>query len=216
MIGDIIMNKKHEQEAKTRGITLIALIITIIILLILAGISLSTLNDDGLFGRAKKAASAFTNATEYEQAIVNQINLEYDQNMNPNSGEGGNAKGNSDLPLDGNLNINVTVANYNSTLQSAPIIFGVTEIVNGELAYANIVPCEFNSSGIKTVSTDIPLVDGAQIGVYAVCVGGAYNIDKDAEQIDIQNNSISDANFTVNYNNNAISSTYQGLTFNRS
>ena len=36
-----------------RGITLIALIVTIIILLILAGITITAISQGGLFGRAK-------------------------------------------------------------------------------------------------------------------------------------------------------------------
>lgn len=40
---------------KNRGITLVALVITIIILLILAGISISALTNQGLFGKAKGA-----------------------------------------------------------------------------------------------------------------------------------------------------------------
>ena len=40
---------------KNKGITLIALVITIIILLILEGISISTLTQTGLFGKAKQA-----------------------------------------------------------------------------------------------------------------------------------------------------------------
>ena len=38
-----------------RGITLIALVITIIVLLILAGISIQAITNQGLFARAKEA-----------------------------------------------------------------------------------------------------------------------------------------------------------------
>ena len=44
-----------ERKQQNKGITLIALIITIIILLILAGISISALTNQGLFGKAKDA-----------------------------------------------------------------------------------------------------------------------------------------------------------------
>lgn len=47
-----------ESKNQTRGITLIALIITIIILLILAGISISSLTNSGLFGNANEAKLA--------------------------------------------------------------------------------------------------------------------------------------------------------------
>ena len=40
---------------KQNGITLVALVITIVILLILAGISISALTQTGLFGKAKQA-----------------------------------------------------------------------------------------------------------------------------------------------------------------
>lgn len=42
-------------EKENRGITLIALVITIIILLILAGITISALTNQGLFKNAKEA-----------------------------------------------------------------------------------------------------------------------------------------------------------------
>ena len=45
--------KKYEN--KNLGITLVALVITIVILLILAGISISTLTNTGIFGKAKDA-----------------------------------------------------------------------------------------------------------------------------------------------------------------
>ena len=64
---------------KQNGITLVALVITIIILLILAGISIASLTQTGLFGKTQEAkqktenAQAEENATlgEYEQLISN-------------------------------------------------------------------------------------------------------------------------------------------------
>ena len=63
---------------KDRGITLIALVITIIILLILAGISISALTNQGLFGKAKEAKE------KSEQAEVNQAKTlnEYEDELN--------------------------------------------------------------------------------------------------------------------------------------
>ena len=48
---------------KDRGITLVALVITIIILLILAGISKSALTNTGIFGKAKEANRKSEDAT---------------------------------------------------------------------------------------------------------------------------------------------------------
>lgn len=60
---------------KNRGITIITLVITIIILLILAGISIATLTgNDGLINKAKKATKDYENAQDRELAYLNELN----------------------------------------------------------------------------------------------------------------------------------------------
>ena len=63
---------------KNKGITLIALVITIIILLILAGISISALTNQGLFKNAKIAQ----NATEKAEKEQGQRLNEYEDEIN--------------------------------------------------------------------------------------------------------------------------------------
>ena len=66
---------------KNKGITLVALVITIIILLILAGISISALTNTGIFGKAKDAKQKSANAEldqntkldSYEEEISNYL-----------------------------------------------------------------------------------------------------------------------------------------------
>lgn len=55
---------------KEYGITLVALVITIIILLILAGISIQTLSQTNLFNQAKLAKNATENAQKSENEIL--------------------------------------------------------------------------------------------------------------------------------------------------
>ena len=69
------MKKKINRE---KGITLIALVITIIILLILAGISISALTNQGLFKNAKTAQ----NATEKAEAEQGKTLNEYEDEIN--------------------------------------------------------------------------------------------------------------------------------------
>lgn len=58
-----------------KGITLVALVITIIILLILAGISIATLSgDNGLFNRARQAKNNTIDAQERENEALNSYN----------------------------------------------------------------------------------------------------------------------------------------------
>lgn len=57
-----------------KGITLVALMITIIVLLILAGVTLSlTLGERGIFSTAKKAGSNYTNASKKEEVGLNHF-----------------------------------------------------------------------------------------------------------------------------------------------
>ena len=68
---------------QNKGITLVALVVTIIILLILAGISIQALTQTNLFTQAKRAK----NATENAQREENKILSEYINEMNEYSYE---------------------------------------------------------------------------------------------------------------------------------
>jgi hypothetical protein len=66
---------------KTKGITLIALIITIIIMLILVAVSISILINSGLIGKAKEAGKNTKSAYEEESRLGDSISIdgvEYD------------------------------------------------------------------------------------------------------------------------------------------
>ena len=57
-----------------KGITLVALVITIVVLIILAGVAISlTLGDNGIFTKAKSGAQNYQNAAAEEQAWVNEL-----------------------------------------------------------------------------------------------------------------------------------------------
>ena len=71
---------------KDKGITLIALVITIIILLILAGISISALTNQGLFKNAREAKNRTEAAQKEEQDLLNQYEDELNKYLN-NSNE---------------------------------------------------------------------------------------------------------------------------------
>lgn len=57
---------------KRDGITIVSLVITIILLLILAGISISSLTNQGIFKNANEAKDRTENAQKYEQELLNQ------------------------------------------------------------------------------------------------------------------------------------------------
>ena len=74
--------KEVKREIKERGITLVALVVTIIILLILAGVTLNiALSENGIFEKAKEAVEKYKNAEEDEIDVLEKISEDLD-NMN--------------------------------------------------------------------------------------------------------------------------------------
>lgn len=69
---------------RNQGITLIALIITIILMLILAAVSITMAIDDGIFNYAEKAAGDTQKTIDDEQILVNHIMENY---IKPNTGK---------------------------------------------------------------------------------------------------------------------------------
>ena len=79
------MNKRIMRKEK--GITLIALIITIVILIILAGVSINlVLGEDGIINKAKYAKDKYTNSAISEQEQLNELYLQLgDKDLPQNS-----------------------------------------------------------------------------------------------------------------------------------
>ncbi len=66
-----------KQKLQERGITLISLVVTIIILLILTGVTLNiALSDNGLFNKTKKAAEDYKQAQSEEEEAIRQISTQ--------------------------------------------------------------------------------------------------------------------------------------------
>ena len=64
---------------KSNGITLVALVITIIILLILAGISISELTGSGLFQKAEEATKKYEEKQLEEELKLEIMNIRLDK-----------------------------------------------------------------------------------------------------------------------------------------
>ena len=78
----------QKQKMKERGITLIALVVTIIILLILAGVTLNiALSDNGLFSKAKKAADDYNQKSIEEELQILYAEKQMENYENKSSGK---------------------------------------------------------------------------------------------------------------------------------
>ena len=82
MLDKKISNLKSKKTTKKKslqekGITLIALVVTIIILLILAGVTLNiALSDNGLFSKTKEAAEKYKQTQREEEDMISQIAIQ--------------------------------------------------------------------------------------------------------------------------------------------
>ena len=77
-------------KKQVQGITLIALVVTIIVLLILAGIALNlTIGQNGIFSRAQTAANTWRNAESNEQLAMGELEGWMDGYLNENDGNQG-------------------------------------------------------------------------------------------------------------------------------
>ncbi len=87
--GDTI--KKEVENKKQKGITLVALVITVIILLILAGVTIrGTLGEKGLAEEAKNATQRYGQAQDEEQNVVKNFLDELRDINSGGDGTGGN------------------------------------------------------------------------------------------------------------------------------
>jgi len=67
-----MVNKRYYKNS--RGITLIALVVTIIVLLILAGTTYTlVIGNDGIFNKAKNATEKYENSARNEQKDMNSM-----------------------------------------------------------------------------------------------------------------------------------------------
>lgn len=76
------------KKSKEQGITLVALVVTIIILLILAGVTIRTVTgDNGLFRKSKEAVNRWKEAETNEVGMMGYLDSEWDNLINGATGE---------------------------------------------------------------------------------------------------------------------------------
>lgn len=92
-----ISKKYYRKRAmKEEGVTILSLVITIIVLLILSGITIKlALDDKGIVGQAKNAGQQYQNSSLQEQLTLNQITQAIAATSNGGSSSGGSTGGNS-------------------------------------------------------------------------------------------------------------------------
>ena len=169
----------NEQKIKEMGITLVALVVTIIVLLILAGVTItSLLGDNGIISKAQQAADKMNNAIQSEQAEINALIGELDNIIAGNGGTG-TGSGGDDTP-------EVPTGPNGKPLLSTITTLQTSGNVEAEDSYGNIVtvPQGFKvvegSSGEEiSVPNGVVIEDSAGNQFVWIPVGTVY---KNAEQ----------------------------------
>ena len=98
---EIKINKKlaRRNYSNQTGITLIALVVTIVVLLILAGVSINALfGNSGIIEKAKDAQNRMNNAQESDLNALNDLDKWIDNQVNGTAG--GNTTGGDDTPTE--------------------------------------------------------------------------------------------------------------------
>ena len=150
---------KNKRILKERGITLIALVVTIVVLLILAGVSINALfGDSGIINKAKDAQNKMDQAVENDQKGINELSNWLDSKINGTTG--GNTGKDDDKPFggekynkaeknnDGTLKANTEYTDSENTTVTIPKGFKVSNVAKTE-----------DTDGEQTVSTGLVIQD---------------------------------------------------------
>ena len=156
---------------RNKGITLVALIITIIILLILAGVSLSFVFNGGILDKSQEAVNEYQNAANNESDVLEYINETLDKKLNeigggqtdpetPSVDSNGLATENTTIVAKDDKNVQIVIPKG-----FAPAILqtGTTQSLPGENgAVKEIMPAEkWNDITKEDINRGIVVVDNA-------------------------------------------------------
>ena len=101
-----------------RGITLIALVVTIIVLLILAGVAITlSIGDNGIFKRAGQATNAWEEASRNETEGMNSV-VDIIDSINGGNSGGGSEKEERNKPNAPSLKTGMTPVKFNEATTS--------------------------------------------------------------------------------------------------
>ena len=163
------MNLKANKKRTQKGITLIALVVTIVVLLILAGVSLNAIfRENGIINRVKDAQNKMNGATQNDLESINELNNWIDGKINGNTGGENKAVTN---PYDTNGWTMAYVCN-NGTWSNTPLTAANGDTIpEGSQIVAKFYATgeKITPSSLKLANTTIPFSEGE---TYKVVIEG--------------------------------------------
>ncbi len=165
MLKEKVKNKRLNIKGTNKGITLIALVITIIVILILAGVSINTLfGDNGLLTKAQEAADANTRAGAYDK-VATEVFASYDNDGTLNEDTlrtnlkriGGTTEDGKDLEDEEQEGFPITIKMDGSTF----LINGEGNTIStDEIKIGNAINAENYGNEVKTKNSKTELSNG--------------------------------------------------------
>ena len=129
--------KKEKNKKYDGGITLVALVVTIVILLILAGVSLNlVIGNEGILTRSKEAANKYGKQTENEQQGLNNVETWLGEQFGDGTGSG-EGKGVIKVPVNTKATKNGTINGQEPNINNPIIPKGYTPINAGNATWGD-------------------------------------------------------------------------------
>ena len=116
------INKKQEKQS---GITLVALVITVIVMLILAGVAIAAVVDEeGLFSKTREATEVYENVADKESETLTNLMGQIDHYLNENKDNGNESTENKPIvnPINQIVQVNQTYSGGTTGSYNDPII----------------------------------------------------------------------------------------------
>lgn len=162
------MQKKNE-----RGITLIALVITIIILLIVTGLTIKIVVDEGILKKAEQTIDDANQKTAKENNL--RENMEEEWNKKPEGIKSGTWNPIEEW-VNTRIEINATVSTYNETLGAFPTVYSLVGKLNGKIVYEDITYINIDSTNSTSIYLDTYLPENTEITATEVYSGASYSL----------------------------------------
>ena len=156
-----------QRNKKEHGITLIALVVTIVVLLILAGITINMLfSNGGIFKVAQDAANAWNQAVINEQADLDNLTEQIQNLVNGQVGGGTGGKTLVQAFKDGEIKVGDYITDYNQKLKNSSASVNVTEEETGfagTQAYRVDTSTTWRVLGLSEDGTQLMITTGSPI-----------------------------------------------------
>lgn len=165
------------------GITLIALIITIVVIFILLGVTVKSILDLKIFN---KAIAKTEEETKDRQEEINKIKEGFPDEENENP----------DACI---LNIQLKIPVYNASLGEFTVAFGIKAFNGEKVVYENVVGDKISSTNPTPIRVEIPVETGTNVEITPLYSGGSYHISEPAKNITLSKGKVETVSFTDVY-----------------